>query len=281
MIDCTVGAELEWPDVDPQVDLPPGWAWSTTDYTIVNSDGTANDPQRKLFRGGELNTPPFDHPVTLAAEAAKLWDRLQPGHNYRSNLHVHIGAEFDLESLKIIADYTRAWLPGLLPVIDPLEPLAEGLSGKERAAAIKRLKHSRRSRHFFISQDRHMRRMVARTVDQLLACEVPMSRGKPQWHLAPREAVNLRSLRKHGTIEFRHFAGPQSADELQAACEFAVLWVNAALQDRPPNCGHLVDRLPKQVRFDHRLELGWERSNLQHNRREAVERWMTGTPSGT
>lgn len=262
-----IGVELEWPDVDPEAELLQGWGWSKTDYTIVNSDGTANDPLRKLpVLGGELNSRPYNTPTALARDAETLWRVLRPGHNYRSNLHIHVSGDWDLAGLKRIASYTRQHLPELLPEVDPLEPLLEG---GETPEAVKRYRHSQRSRHYFTSEERHAQRLQASTLEEFLAAECPMSaKGKVQWHLASREAVNFRSLRKHGTIEFRHFAGPRDAIELWGAATWAQAWVDAALADEEPPTPEL---LPRQEVFVARLEDGWKWFNLKDNKRHVVK----------
>lgn len=264
----TYGAELEWPDVDSTATLPDGWAWSKTDYTIVNSDGTANDPRGKVTTvGGEANTPPVASPAALGAEIAPVWTALAPGFNYRSNLHVHVRIpDITLAQVKRIAEFTRAWLPGMLPRLDPLDMLLVGHAGQDRAEAYHRMQHSERSRHYFIPEHRHLLRMRSIRIEDALAAEVPADRsGRPMWHLAPREAVNLRALRKHGTIEFRCFAAPREPDEVMIAAEFAQDWLVHALLDSDPR--PLLDdyegALPRQARFDPALERGWRETRVK------------------
>lgn len=275
----TYGAELEWPDVDVTAELRPGWKWSSSDYTIVNSDGVANDPRRKLIlRGGELNTPPATGPDTLAEEVAEQWKRSRPGHNYRSNLHIHVriaGISERLPLLLRIAEFSRSHLPQLWPHVDPLGQLLsdQGDSASSRGAEA-RLRHSERSRHHFVTPERHAARSRAETLEGFLAAEVPEGRdGRPAWALGPREAVNLRSLRKHDTIEFRCFADPADPGEVHAAAAFAGLWLYLALYGG--SALEAVQRwgplLPRQRRFDLRLEKGWRETNLQHNKRGDVE----------
>jgi hypothetical protein len=275
----TFGAELEWPDVDVRTELPEGWGWSRTDYTVVGSDGIANDPlRRSWFRSGELNTPVCRSPEELGERVAEVRAALRPGHNYRSNLHVHIARSvrpepWDVEDLKTIADYSRRLLPGALKMMDPLNGLFDGLTDPEEIiGAKKRAAHSERSRHYFISDARHARRMEAADVGELLEAEVPMGRGgRPQWHLASREAVNLRSVRKHGTIEFRCFAGDSEDRHVWAAASFCRDWAEAALNSSDMfELPYFYD-LPTQSPFSLRLESGWERTNFQHNRRSVVE----------
>lgn len=274
----TYGVELEWPDVDCTAALPDGWAWSATDYTIVNSNGVANDPRRRLvLHGGELNSPPADSPSELAEACAQRWKAMRPGWNYRSNLHIHVrvpGLESDVAALQRIASYTRAHLPAALPSLDPLIGLLEGLTDPdELTAAIARRRHSERSRHYFLPAHRHAARMAASAVPQALAAEVPRTRqGRPAWALASREAVNLRSLRKHGTVEFRCFAAPREGEHIYAAACFARDWLHAALTDADP-AGPVTTwapALPKQPPFDARLERGWRYTNFKHNKRSTV-----------
>jgi hypothetical protein len=272
----TFGAELEWPDVDVRSKLPDGWAWSRTDYTVVGSDGVANDPLRKLvFRSGELNTPVCDSVEELAERVAEVRRQLKPGHNYRSNLHVHVAApEFaDVAEVRKLADFSWRMLPGTLKMSDPLNGLFSGLTDEDEiAGAKKRAEHSERSRHFFISDARHERRMSEPTVAGMVEAGVPRRKldGKPAWALAPREAVNLLSLRKHGTVEFRCFAGDSEDVHVWAAASFCRDWVSAALNEVEVfELPYFFD-LPPQAPFQLKLERGWEWTNFKKNKREVV-----------
>ena len=271
----TYGAELEWPDVDVRTELPEGWTWSRTDYTVVNSDGVANDPRHELvLRGGELNTPVCRSPEELTERTRELRRLLRPGVNYRSNLHVHVKAPEleELAAVKALADYTWRLLPGALRMSDQLHGLFQGLTDDEEVkAAEKRRRHSERSRHYFVSSTRHEVRMEARDLEGMLRAEVPSSRnGRPCWALAPREAVNLRSLRKHGTVEFRCFAADARDEEIRAAACFARDWMRAALNGAEVFEADYFFDLPQQRAFELKLEKGWEATNFKHNRRDAV-----------
>jgi hypothetical protein len=278
----TFGVELELPDIDVRAKLPREWSWSTTDYTIVNSNGVANDPKRQLIlEGGELNSSVYDDVDTALQDVGDIWQRLNPGYNYRSNLHVHVripGIKDDLRMLKLIAAYSRSHLPSRWKRIDPLDGLGgtpeNPISLKEMPGALLRSRHSESSRHFFITDARHAARMAATTLEGMLAAEVPASKadGHPLWALSSREAVNLRSLRKHGTIEFRCFAAPRTPQHVHSAMRFAEMWLDCAIYGGDPDSavnryGHL---LPRQERFEQRLEDGWHNTNLQHNSREVV-----------
>jgi hypothetical protein len=281
MTDCagwTYGAELEWPDVDVRRnldELDAGWAWSRTDYTVVNSDGVANDPLHELvLRGGELNTPVCSDPEELAMRAESMAVALTPGHNYRSNLHIHLGVPElqDLDAVKRVADYSWRLLPGALKMSDPLNGLFTGLTDAEEVAGAKaRMRHSGKSRHHFVGAARHELRMEAGTLEEFLAAGGPKTRdGRFLWHLDPREAVNLRSLKKHGTVEFRCFAGDREAKHVWAAASFARDWLRAALNgDEVFEADYFFD-LPQQSPFELRLERGWEWTNFSKNKRGVV-----------
>lgn len=276
MSDWTYGVELEWPDVDVHQPLPDDWAWSRTDYTIVNSDGVANDPKHELVAyGGELNSPVCADPADLAHQVAQRWDAMKPGYNYRSNLHIHVGvpglAE-DLGCIQAIARFSRQ-LGDFWRMLDPLDGLLANQSPADLPAACKRQKHSERSRHYLVPAVRHGARMRADTVHDALAAEVPrLKTGAPGWALAPREAVNLRSLRKHGTVEFRCFAAPRNPEQVAAAASFARDWLAAALHGG--DALRVVEQwgpyVPRQEPFQARLEEGWAWTNLQHNTRAVV-----------
>jgi hypothetical protein len=282
-VSWTYGIELEWPDIDVRTPLPEGWDWSRTDYTIINSNAVANDPKHKdVLIGGELNSPPCASPEELADQSGVLRDLLHPGNNYRSNTHIHVsipGLTDDLQGVKRIASKTREFLPELIDVFDPLDGLLDAPAPRtpdELSGAIARRRHSKRSRHYFTSQTRHDMRMSAETLEKFLEYEVPTARnGRPCWALASREAVNLRSLRKHGTIEFRCFAATNNPAQIEAATSLCRDWLRACLGDgSEEDFGYVVDKyltsLPHQLPYDHRLEMGWEYTNFQHNDRETV-----------
>lgn len=275
----TYGVELEWPDISVRTELPDGWSWSRTDYTVVNSDGVANDPRHELvLRGGELNSPPFETPGQIGDAVEDMARLLWPGHNYRSNTHIHVRVPELLEDVglaKRVAEYSREFLPALLYRFDSLDGLMEeGMSDDELGGAYARMRHSEKSRHYFCSETRHRMRMQASTLEEFLAAEVPRDKaGRPCWALASREAVNLRSLRKHGTVEFRCFAGSRSGEEITAAAYFCFEWLTACLDNTPrPGkvLGTRLTKLPHQVVYDHQLETGWQYTNLHNNSRDVV-----------
>lgn len=261
----TYQAELQWPDVDTTEPLPAGWSWARVS-TIVNSDGTAADPRRRrVTRGAGLTTPWCQGVHHLADEAARMFELLRPVPNYRANLRIRVRIENitnDLFTLWQIADKSRS-LEYLFHTFDPLDYLLVDLADHEAGRmAHEVLAFLDRERHHLIHPWLHHARRGARTMREFLAAEVPVHRGRPDWQAEPEEAVNLRRLMRDGSIELRCFATPSDPSELHAAAAFSGLWLYMCLSDGDPI--HPVQqwgkRLPRQRRFDHRLETGWRAS---------------------
>jgi hypothetical protein len=188
--------------------------------------------------------------------------------------------EEELSSLRRVADAGRT-LANHWQAIDPLDGLLRNQSPATLTHAWMRLKHSERSRHYRITQDRHVARFAATTLEGMLAAEVPSSHGRPQWQLGHREAVNLRSLRKHGTIEFRCFAAPRNADEIVSVLLWVRMWLACALDGSTPSYTS-SDPWPQQAAYNHELETGWRWTNFQHNQRaivaERLRTWSSYAP---
>src|SRR5690606_12459417 len=65
--------------------------------------------------------------------------------------------------------------------------------------------------------------LSATTFDEFYKGHYPPRKDKPgrAYSLAPRPGVNLRSLHKHGTVEFRHFYGSVDVFEITSMASFA------------------------------------------------------------
>lgn len=275
-------ARVAWPDVDTTTALPAGWAWDGTEYGVVNSDGTANDPRRvAVRRGGGLVSPVCGSSDALADAAAEAFELLRPGHNHRSRLRVYVrlpGLSLHLDALKRIAVGSRE-MAGLFDRIDPLDVLTS--DQPDRAAA--RMAEDYKSamvwqRHHLIPRRRHERRAGARTLRELLAAEAPEGRGgRPDFRLAGVEALNLRGVPRGDWLEFRCFAAPLDPGELKAAAAFAGLWLHCSIAGTDPMAAVniLGPHLPRQHRFDAWLERRWNETTSRAPKgfRYAHGRW--------
>lgn len=280
-----VRAELEWPDAATVVP-PPGWRWSDTCFWVVNSDGVANDPQRRLVkRGGQLHTPVTRSPDDLAAQCAPLFVRLSPVPNYRSSMRVGVRVpdlQDDLDGLKRLAEFTRTHLPRLWLRVDPLEALLD--VGDTAGPAVHKGAHARlsatiRARHHLMPEDRHRARMAATRIAAFVAPDKTLNTVTGML----REAVDVRVAPGNGWVVFRCFAQAASASQVHAAAGFAVDWVRAALHGGDPN--RVITKwepgLPRQLAYAHTLERGWAETNFHHHSRRTVaarlaQRGVTG-----
>ena len=224
----TYGAEHELADWQLGDKLPVGCSHDGKDYTIVNSNGIANDPSGKLWRcGGEVNTAPSD----IDGQVNMLGDLVRvPGAtvNYRSNLHLHIrvpGLADDLGALKRVQGCLHTTAPFWLPTIDPIPTVPRSDKDGRRRWRRRRVSH-----HSLLTPTRLDRQMAARTTEEFFEAEVPRSKaGKVMWHAQARLCVNLRQLRETDTVEFRHFCGTTDTGLLREAFRWCEEWLYRAL----------------------------------------------------
>lgn len=267
------GLELEWADVDKRTPIPEKYGkWDWRDWTMVNSDGTANDPTGKTnWKGGEINTAPTDsvaEQVKIVSDLAKL---LSPTINYRCNLHVHVGisnAITDLDMLKRLAKYIRANETFVWNYVEPIpKPTRDKYESDDAfKGAMKRYKRRLVSHHYSISQERYEEMIDATDPQHFYESHAPKGRkGQRVWHIVPRAGMNLRSLFKHGTIEFRHFPGTADPKEIESALSWCEAFTDAAI-----NNGKSAEEIyksrewtfPKFRKYQHTLELGYQKTKF-------------------
>lgn len=277
--DWTWGAEHELSDWDIRTELPGGCAHNRKDYTIVNSNGIANDPKGKTWHmGGEINTPPTDTIAEQVCLLRQLKEYLPfVSVNYRSNLHLHVripGLGEDLTLLKRVQRRIHKWMPVLLPIIQPLpRPTAQEWPNEEvLAGAVRRWKRCRVSHQTLLKSERLTHQLEATTVAEFFDREPPMGKnGKPQWQFQPRLCVNLRQLKETDTVEFRHFFGTLNGVVLSYCFGFVAQFMLAALAEDgrfhilEDYCSRGKDRFPQYPTYDHRLDLGFRATTNDHS----------------
>jgi hypothetical protein len=261
----TWGAEFEFSDWDNEIALPTGFGRSP-DYTIVNSNSIAAQPNPKDYRyGGEINTPPTK---TYWGQVRCLEKILETYHNvrinYRSNLHLHVripGLKDDLRSLKVIQEYIHLELPKALPII---EPIPVGNTPAEK----KRQRRRKVSHQTFLTPLRLAHQLKAKTVKEFFEREVvESSKGALMWHAQPRLAVGLRQLLQTDTIEFRHFPGTLDGYELAESLSWCHRFLQAAFTSQSIQAvieGTDLAWIPKFLPFDYDLEEGYQ-ATAAHN----------------
>jgi len=285
VLDFTYGVELEYADVDCFNELPKGAKWSREDYTIVNSNGIANDPKGELYEfGGEVNTKPT---ATMGEQIIHIKEinsmlRPRPVINYKCNLHVHIGVPGlidDVDSCKRILKYVHDYVGQSFEICDPIViPTAELYPDAEELAwAKKRYRKNKLSHRCMLPEARYEEAMKAETFGEFYDAHAPIGKsGKRVFHLAPRAAVNMKSLKKHGTIEFRHFFGTLDMVKMRNCLIWCAKFLNAALN----NMGEpteILERLP-WLTFPHpepfnvELAKGFDKTTISKNLREEAKR---------
>ena len=277
MSEFTYGAELEWSDVDRRIELPADCGtWDYEDKTIVNSDGMPNDPKgKKNVYGGEINTTPTDSIQQQIENISKLKDLLNPKSFYRANLHVHIG------------------VPGLVDDIDRLQKLFQYILANEKyvyntmlyrppcnPADYTNPKDLKLAQNFDKQQNFWAKRPLApNRVEEVLKAKTAREfyeaqfawdskKNKRIWHLgSPRAGINLRSLVKNGSIEFRIFPGTVDLEEIQACFEFAHDFTWAGLNDHSITAKYMHEtnnwKFPKWQPFLIELERIWQANTIK------------------
>lgn len=267
----TYGIEHEFADWPLTRKLTKGMTRNRKDYTIVNSDGIANDPKGIVHAyGGELNTDPTDSVDGQCQILVDFLDKFSEATvNYRSNLHVHIrvpGLCDDLPALKRIQQYTKRYLEAAFQYIDRVPSPNLRLTGERKDFELSRYRRRKISHHYMVSDAIFARQQSANSVDEFLQAEVPMKKGKPLWHLGTRACVNLRQLLETDTIEFRHFGGTINSEELHSALIWCRTYLEWALQPQDPVVTpvHMYNNyfagspFPKTALMDYRLEKGYQ-----------------------
>lgn len=251
----TYGAEHELGNWDRRRGVPDGFIADRKDVTVMNSNGIAADPKGRTYDfGGEINTPPTDSPQGQV-QALQTIKTFHPEVviNHRSNLHIHIhvpALRENIDALKRIARYNIMNLPHIFRCVEPIPmPLRITYSNyTEYNGAMRRYKRRLRSHHTTLSKSRIEKQLAANTTTEFFAAEVPLSKGKPQWHLGIRTAINLRQLQETDTIEFRHFPGTLNDEELLTCVEWCRDYLNAALHTNE-QANSLYQRQYKNRRF--------------------------------
>jgi len=233
MKESTVGCELEMGDVDTSIKIPEELGvWDEHDSSIMNSNGTANDPYGIFNRyGGEIQVKPSHNTVKLVKRVEAIYDLFPKiDLNFTTNLHVHVripGLRSDLYALQKIARYLKKHGEELFKVVDPI-PYP---NKPESKGAMARYRRRKRSHHTMVSEKVFKLLMLAKTPEEFHLAHAPKdSKGKPQWHLVQRAGVNLAHLWKNDCIEFRHFTMTMDPHKLLCAFEWPKLFLRAALE---------------------------------------------------
>lgn len=265
----TYGLELEWADVDRTLPLPFG-EWSTEDYTIVNSDGHANCPDGTSWQfGGEINTTPSDTIEGQLEQVRACRDILNPTINYRCNLHVHVGIEpLNLDVAKTLLRFIVRWQDEVYRLIEPIPaPNKETYDAEGFKGAMKRHRRRHVSHQSRLPEARVLEALSANSLQEFYEAHAPLGKnGQRMWPIAPRPGMNTRSLRKHGTVEFRHFPGSDDETEIGEALRWCDGFVRCALNGTSPVDFYHANSpwsFPQFRPYEHHLEVRYQETKYR------------------
>lgn len=269
--DWSYGVELEFADVSIHNKLPEGASWNLYDYSIVNSNGIANDPKGVLYEfGGEINTKPTNTIEEQVQHIQDIIDMLDPKPviNYKCNLHIHIrvpGLRDDLEACKKVIKYIHDSGKQAFEIVDPLTlptkqqyPYPSELEG-----AKKRYRRNQTSHQYMLPDTDYEKVINANTLQEFYLGHRLVSQ---------RPGINMRPMFDNGgngtnTIEFRHFFGTLDPLEYKSCLTWCMEFLNAALNtgEEPKDIikRNLWMVFPRAKKYDHTLHQNFEKTEYK------------------
>ena len=264
----TYGVELEWVDCDARTHIPPHLgSWNFLDFTMVNSDGHAVDPNLIFTtKGAEINTRPtstIQEQIEIIKELKKLLPDATT--NYRCLTHIHIGVpglENNIDGLLKIFKYIEANQDYVYDVILKHEP--ESFEDK-LDSKMSRIYNKRLYRWCKQKTDRDK-------VESILQSTTPLEFSSRHYNSLQeqqnggllRSGINILSVFKHKTVEFRCFPGTMDLEEYRSCFQFASEFVWNALYYPEWTVKDMYENekwnFPKWQKFDSELEKGYLRS---------------------
>ena len=264
----TYGVELEWVDCDARATIPTRLgSWNFLDYTMVNSDGHAVDPNlRFTTKGAEINTKPTDtieEQVEIIRELKELLPEAKT--NYRCLTHIHVGVpglENDIDGLLKIFKYIEANQDYVFDVILKKEPeyFENKVDSKMSRIYNKRLYKWCKQKTDIVK------------IDGILDSKTPLEFSSRHYNSELeqqnggmlRSGINILSVFKHKTVEFRCFPGTMDLEEYRSCFQFASEFVWNALYCPEWSVKDMYEnekwKFPEWEKFNPELEKGFLKS---------------------
>jgi len=275
-ITFSFGAELEFADVWRFDKLPDGCVWNTKDYTIVNTNGVANDPRGVLWKfGGEINTrptPTIREQVELIGEIISTLNP-KPSVNYKTNLHIHVSfgerflqdEDFRLDVCKHILRYFLKSHQYITRIIDPL-PIFRFRNLDDQKLFDVWLRKKRFSHHY-ISKGVIQKALKANNMQDFLQSFPNNNRM--------RMMINVPQITETNTIEFRHFFQSLDLHEIHSCFVWVYEWCKNALFYPGHSPEEILKRFPslrfpRIHSFDADLYRGFLLTNHSENTKQTV-----------
>lgn len=281
MKNWTYGIELELGDVDTKLKLPKYLgSWDYKDSSIMNSNGTANDPKKILNRyGSEIQVEPEKDPKLLAEKVFEIYKFLEYySLNFTTNMHIHIripGLKGNLFQLKKFAKNIQLHGREIFETIEPIPvpTRSEYPEDVEYKGAWKRYLRRRRSHQTLPTAIRYREIMESRTpLEFYYSFAQKDKKGKPQFHLVQRPGINLMQLwSPTETIEFRCFVMTGVYELLINSVDFVRYFCYSVLNGgwKPPTKNY---RFQKFFSYDYKRDKIFQLTNVRHNSRQEAER---------
>lgn len=255
-MEFTYGCEHELAGVDRKSELPDGMTWSNTEKDIVSEVFGAIDPTGKKHTiGGEINTP-WSHTIEEQVHYMRKINRLFPEAkiNHRHHTHLHIawpGIGADLGMMKRILKYVQENVPYMVDQIFNPTKDSRMTSGSWAYQVVDRK---------ILTDFRYQFAMEAQTTQEFFEAHAKSREGKTFYQFMQRMAINLYSIKKHGTLEMRCLFPTLDPDVLGSSLEFFRDFTIQAMSENPV---HVKDMdlskysFPQELPYDHDLETLW------------------------
>ena len=264
----TYGIELEWVDCDARTPIPSKLgSWNFLDFTMVNSDGVAVDPRLIITtKGAEINTRPtnsIEEQIFIIKELISLLPDATT--NYRCLTHIHVGVknlENDIDGLIKIFQYIQDNQDFVFDVILKKDPIAWEDFPSKVDFKMARLYNFRLFNWCKKKTDpeKVIKILQSPTVQEFSRRHYDSNHEQFN-SLRMRAGINIMSVFKHKTVEFRCFPGTMDLEEYRNCYEFADAFTRAALFDHSMTAEKIWNsrewKFPKWEKFDRNLERGF------------------------
>ena len=255
------GMEIELASIDRRTSLPPTMSYSSTELDIVSHEYGAIDPSGKTHTiGGEVNSQPTDTiegQVAIFEEMLAVFPEAKVNHRHHTHLHIaYPGLATNLVDQKKLLKYFYENTKAIVDrVFNP-------------------------TKHYFMNQSawsyqivdrdtltpwRYELCMNADTCEDFFASHAKVKDGRVLYQTMKRMAINLYSIKKHGTIELRCLFPTLDPDKIRSSFEFLRDLVDQALSDNPKPVWEALNfndySFPEECPYDHGLEMLWQQTN--------------------
>lgn len=259
-MNLTYGLEIELGDVDRKTQLPNGLYWSSTEHDIVNSNGVAIDPTgKKHTLGGEINTAPtedIEGQVTLFKKILELFPNATINHRHHTHAHVSFqNLKEEVVLQKAILKFAK----------ENSEWIMNKIFTPTRHPLMNRSAWSYQLADRTVMPDwKYDYCMSANTPEEFKQAHQKVKDGRILPQTTKRYGVNLFSIHKHGTVEFRWFyptLNPEEIHDILLFCKYFILDAITGSNKLIKSIDSL--RLPKECKYNNDLEMGWQSTSYK------------------